>query len=276
MMYIGNNTYNIPQYSTLMVNALSTVAALTCDIQADGGEYGTSSRVSFNELEHFHGYKDTLIDERSEGFAAVERDAPEAIDRNLDVNDKFVRILSVLLGKSVMVTNVNAGQYQINSTENLFKKYRPLDPPRTPKKSSAARSVASSTPGTKASKAKKERAAPVKLPAPNPPPAFTPSTTTPLELEPIDDDAAFNASKLTLTPGFLATKRKAESNDNDGEEKPRAAKRNQTYKEPLSDLEDEDDAFEKPPPRANRGRSNGGRFVKKPAAPKGRNARKKK
>jgi hypothetical protein len=210
MLYIANRTYNIAQYGTLMVNALSTVAALTCEVQTDGNESGTSSRVNFDELSHFHGYKDTLIDDRSEGFAEVERTCPDNIDRHLDLNDKFVRILSVLLGTSIMVDSASAGTYSITTTENLFKSYAPLETPRTPKKKDKKRKDVSGS--VKQNKRKKNVIA---KPVPPLPAPFNSSGTALSEDESKDEEEMFDLSELKLSGNFMKTKGKAKKKEAD-------------------------------------------------------------
>jgi hypothetical protein len=46
----------------LIVNALLTIATLTCEVQTNRNESRISSRVNFDELSYFYRYKDTLID----------------------------------------------------------------------------------------------------------------------------------------------------------------------------------------------------------------------
>ncbi|OSS43813.1 hypothetical protein B5807_11600 [Epicoccum nigrum] len=102
IMYIGKKTYNVAQYQTLMMNALPTVAALTCKVESDrdGQEHTMASSVSFAELKHFHGYMDTLVDDRTAGFQAL-KDAK--LIEEIDEQTKFIRILNIVMGKSIVV-----------------------------------------------------------------------------------------------------------------------------------------------------------------------------
>jgi hypothetical protein len=216
MLYIANRTYNIAQYSTLIVNTLSTVAALTCEVQTNGNESGTSSRVNFDELSYFYGYKDTLIDDRSKGFTKVKRTYPDNIDRYLDLNDKFVRILSVLLSTSIIVDSTSAGTYSIMTTENLFKSYALLETPRTLKKKDKKRKDVSKS--IKQNKRKKNVIAKLVLPLLAP---FNSSDTALSEDESKDEEEIFDLSELKLSGNFIKTKGKAkkkEADRSDGKE----------------------------------------------------------
>ncbi|KAF1921511.1 hypothetical protein BDU57DRAFT_535157 [Ampelomyces quisqualis] len=65
-----------------MVNALFTVAALLCEVSQDGDGMGSFAKVSFDELHHFHGYGETLIDDRAPGYDQLKAHAQIVICRD--------------------------------------------------------------------------------------------------------------------------------------------------------------------------------------------------
>jgi hypothetical protein len=210
MLYIANRIYNIAQYSILIVNALSTVAALICEVQTNKNKSRTSSRVNFDKLSYFHRYKDTLIDNRSKDFAEVKRIYPNNIDRYLDLNDKFVRILSVLLSTSIIVNSASAGTYSIIITKNLFKSYALLETPRTLKKKDKKQKNISRS--VKQNKRKKNIIAKLVPPLLAP---FNSSSTALSENKSKDKEEIFNLSELKLLGNFIKTKSKAKKKEAD-------------------------------------------------------------
>jgi hypothetical protein len=119
-----------------MTNALSTIAALSCNVETDDStkEGGVSSSMSFRELSHFHGYKDTLVDDRVEGFAELK---DMSLITPLKDNDKFMRILSVIIGNSKIVDSNSYSDYTIKDTPALWTHYTSHDTPSTPRKQDA-------------------------------------------------------------------------------------------------------------------------------------------
>jgi hypothetical protein len=189
---------------------LSTVAALTCEVQTDRNKSRTSSRVNFDELSYFHRYKDTLIDDRSKGFAEVKRTCPNNIDCHLDLNDKFMRILSVLLSTSIMIDSASAGTYSITTTENLFKSYALLETLRMLKKKDKKRKDVSGS--IKQNKRKKNMIAKL-VPSLSAP--FNSSGTALSEDKFKDEEEMFDLSELKLLGNFMKTKGKAKKKEAD-------------------------------------------------------------
>ncbi|KAH8732463.1 hypothetical protein GQ44DRAFT_721741 [Phaeosphaeriaceae sp. PMI808] len=151
MTYIVTKTYNIAQYSTMMRNALTTIAALVCDVQGKDETMAGVTKVSFSELRHFHGYEDTLVDDRENGFNELLETGK--VDLRLDQNEKFLRILNVILGRNVKVTAGSREGYSIAKANPTFTQYAPLlqatKPQRTPSKNAAADATPGGTRGSR-------------------------------------------------------------------------------------------------------------------------------
>jgi hypothetical protein len=128
----------------------------------------------------------------------------------LDLNDKFVRILSVLLSTSIIVDSASAGTYSITITENLFKSYALLETPRTLKKKDKKRKDVSRS--VKQNKRKKNVIAKLVPPLPAP---FNSSGTALSEDESKDEEEMFDLSKLKLSGNFMKTKSKAKKKEAD-------------------------------------------------------------
>jgi hypothetical protein len=92
------------------MNALLTVAALTCKVSSgsNGQEHTVASLVSFEELGHFHSYKDTLIDDRKPGFQKL---VDAKLIEEIDKQTKFIRILNIVMGKSIVVNKSISDTY---------------------------------------------------------------------------------------------------------------------------------------------------------------------
>ena len=119
--------------AAVMKNALASVAALLCKQDAHGiDNEAPLTRISNDALNHLHGYRGSIIDDRDERFKAAE--AAGEVDYSLDNKTKFVRVLNTVLGLSVEVKDGTEGQYQFEATEDLFTTYDVIEQNiRTPK-----------------------------------------------------------------------------------------------------------------------------------------------
>ncbi|KAL6702419.1 hypothetical protein ACN47E_002046 [Coniothyrium glycines] len=122
--YIMPKTFNISQYSSMTKNALYTISALTCTVRPEGDGFAEIPGVSYQALKHYHGFHDTLVDDRLEGFDKFE--ATGNVDYTLEPNEKFLRILNCTLGKTRTVAPDEAETYVVEEAPVIFASYLPM------------------------------------------------------------------------------------------------------------------------------------------------------
>ena len=122
--YIMLYTYNVSQYSSIIKNALFIITALTYTIHAKGNRFNTVLQVSFLELKYIHSYKDTLVNNQHPRYTQLV--VSSKVNINLDTNKKFLRILNVILGKTIQVTTDTTTSYKVTKVALIFQNYCPL------------------------------------------------------------------------------------------------------------------------------------------------------
>ncbi|KAH8723861.1 hypothetical protein GQ44DRAFT_773732 [Phaeosphaeriaceae sp. PMI808] len=96
---------------TMMRNALTIIAALVCDVQGKDETMAGVTKVSFSEL-------------REEGFGELLETGKA--DLQLDQNEKFLRILNVILGRNVKVSAGSRERYSMAKANPTFAQYASL------------------------------------------------------------------------------------------------------------------------------------------------------
>ena len=122
-MYYVARTYNAMQMAKMMKNALLSVAAVMCALDAKDDEDYVATRVSCKQLAKLHGFNGSLI---YEDYADFKRLKASNRIKNLTNFNKFLCILNATIGLTIKVSNTlnNAKGYAFKATADIFKHFK--------------------------------------------------------------------------------------------------------------------------------------------------------
>jgi hypothetical protein len=111
------------QIAKIIKNALLSVAAVMCALDAKDDEDYVATRVSCKQLAKLYGFNGSLI---YKDYADFKRLKASNCIKNLTNSNKFLRILNATMGLTMKVSNTlnNAKGYAFKATADIFKHFK--------------------------------------------------------------------------------------------------------------------------------------------------------